>query len=68
VIIGGRDQSFNAFGHAYVARAKAAGERQLRVIDVPDAGHFDVIAPGTTTWAIVRAALEDVFAQSAPRR
>jgi len=68
VIIGGRDQSFNAFGHAYVARAKGAGERQLRVIDVPEAGHFDVIAPGTTTWAIVRAALEDVFAQSAPRR
>lgn len=68
VIIGGRDQSFHAFGRSYVDRAKAAGERQLRVIDVPDSGHFDVIAPGTKTWAVVRTALEGVFAQSTPRR
>jgi len=63
LIIGGRDQSFNAFGHSYAARAKAAGERQLRVVDVPDAGHFDVIAPGTPTWPIVLNALQQLMSR-----
>ncbi|MEO7157191.1 MAG: alpha/beta hydrolase [Vicinamibacterales bacterium] len=63
VIIGGRDQSFNAFGQSYVARARAAGEPHLRVIDVADAGHFDVIAPGTPTWTIVLNALQQLFAR-----
>jgi acetyl esterase/lipase len=63
VIIGGRDQSFSAFGRSYVARATAAGERQLQLIEVPNAGHFDVIAPSTATWSIVRKALQDLFAK-----
>lgn len=63
IIIGGRDDSFNAFGRAYVAKARAAGESQLveRTIDV--AGHFDVIAPTSPAWGDVLDELRRLFAQ-----
>jgi acetyl esterase/lipase len=38
---------------AYVAAARAAGDA-AEVIVVPDAGHFEVIAPTTAAWPTVR--------------
>jgi pimeloyl-ACP methyl ester carboxylesterase len=38
---------------AYVAAGKKAGD-DVRLVVVPDAGHFEVIAPTTAAWAIVR--------------
>ncbi len=37
---------------AYRARAAAAGER-VEVLELPNGGHFDVIAPGSDSWAKV---------------
>jgi hypothetical protein len=38
----------------YVAHDYARAMRQKRsdieVIDIPDAGHFDLVTPGTTAW------------------
>lgn len=38
---------------AYVAAARAAGD-SAEVVVVPDAGHFEVIAPTTPAWSTVR--------------
>ena len=41
---------------AYVALARAKGD-SARLIVVPDAGHFEVIAPTTAAWPLVRDAI-----------
>jgi acetyl esterase/lipase len=43
-----------AVGEAYTAKAKARGERaELRI--VADAGHFELITPGTPAWDAIAA-------------
>jgi acetyl esterase/lipase len=61
VVIGGQDASFRDFGRLYAAKATAAGEAQLRVIEIPAAGHFDVVAPPTAAWTQVRRALDEII-------
>ena len=53
IVLAAHDASFREFGRAYAAKARAAGDEQLRVVEAPDSGHFDVIAPTTSTWGIV---------------
>jgi acetyl esterase/lipase len=61
VIIGGTDASFAAFGRSFVTLAEQAGETHIRALEIPDAGHFDVIAPISPSWPIVTGALADLF-------
>jgi acetyl esterase/lipase len=61
IVIAAHDERFREFGRSYAAKARAAGDEQLRVVDAPRSGHFDVIAPATPTWAIVMRALADLF-------
>ncbi|MCC6319073.1 MAG: alpha/beta hydrolase [Gemmatimonadaceae bacterium] len=44
---------------AYVARARAAGD-SVDLVVVPNAGHFEVIAPVGAAWPRVREAIVDV--------
>jgi len=46
-----------AFGHAYAARAAAAGDR-VQEITINDAAHFELIDPQSSAFAQVRAAIE----------
>ena len=62
LVIGARDTSFRSFGRSYSKAATVAGETSLRTIEVPAAGHFDVIAPTTAAWRVVRDALDELFA------
>jgi acetyl esterase/lipase len=41
-------------GDAHAARARAKGDR-IELLDVTGTGHFDLIAPGTSTWPKVEA-------------
>jgi acetyl esterase/lipase len=59
-IIAALDASFRDFGRSLAARVKAAGDAPVQIVDAPAAGHFDVIAPGTSTWAIVMKALQSL--------
>jgi len=59
-IIAALDASFREFGRSLAARITAAGDSHVQVVDAPSAGHFDVIAPGTPTWAIVMQALQSL--------
>lgn len=61
LIIGAHDSQFASFGRSYARLAKSRGDTQLRVIEAPAAGHFDVIAPSTSTWVIVKHALQDLL-------
>jgi len=45
------------FGHEYAAKAKAAGDT-VTDIEVPAAGHFDLIDPQAPAWAAVLAAID----------
>ena len=65
VVIAERDSSFSEFGRSFAAKARAAGDGGLFVIDAPNAGHFDVIAPVTPTWTLVLQAIREVFARLA---
>jgi hypothetical protein len=64
IVIGAHDSQFAPFGRSYARLADLHGETQLRVIEAPESGHFDVIAPTTSTWTIVKQALEDVIART----
>jgi acetyl esterase/lipase len=43
----------------FLAAAAAAGD-DARLIELPDAGHFDLIDPRTPAWAAVQAAVTDL--------
>lgn len=61
IVIAHHDERFMEFGRSYAVKAKAAGDYQLAVVEAPQSGHFDVIAPPTTTWPIVRHAIDELF-------
>lgn len=62
VVVGARDSSWGPSGRTYYARARAAGDDEVELRIAPEAGHFDVIAPTTTSWPVVMKALADAFA------
>ena len=57
IISGARDPIVPAaFGDAYAAKAKAAGDR-VKAITIKDAGHFELIDPQSKAFETVRAAI-----------
>lgn len=52
-------------GHAYAAQAATRGET-VRVMELPAAGHFEVITPGTSAWAIVVDTLSELARKDEP--
>ena len=62
LVVGGRDVSWGPSGRAYYARAKEAGDGQVELRVAPESGHFDMIAPTTSSWPMVMEALRDAFA------
>ena len=63
IIIGAHDSQFATFGRSYAKLAQSRSDTQLRVIEAPDSGHFDLIAPTTSTWAIVERSMQELFAR-----
>ncbi len=61
LIIGGRDTSFRSFGRSFVELARSRSETHLRAVEIPEAGHFDVIAPTTTAWEVVIRELRGLY-------
>ncbi len=54
LLVGKRDRDWGWVGEAYRDKARAAGEPQVEFIEAPEAGHFDVIDPNSSTWPLVR--------------
>jgi acetyl esterase/lipase len=53
VIVGARDEDWSPGGRSYFARARAAGDDRIELVVAPEAGHFELVAPATSTWPIV---------------
>jgi acetyl esterase/lipase len=53
------------YAEAYVQAAKAKGDN-VSVMVVPDAGHFELIAPNSVAWASIKAALQTINHSSPP--
>lgn len=66
LVIAAHDRAFAEFGRSYYRLAKSQGEPKITIVDAPAAGHFDVIAPPTSTWAIVSKALGELFSALGP--
>ena len=63
LLVGGQDQNWGPAGRAYHTLTVAARDSLVRFVADPASGHFDVIAPTTTTWRIVIEELRNLFAR-----
>ncbi len=62
LVVGAKDQSWGPSGRAYYAHARAAGDTQVRLIEATESGHFEVIAPKSSSWPLVMESLRSLFA------
>jgi acetyl esterase/lipase len=62
LVIGAHDRTWGPVGRAYVARLRSLGDSATLAVDAPESGHFDLLAPTTTTWPIVVDALRQLVA------
>lgn len=62
LIIGALDRTWGPPGRAYYARAIAAGDSTVRMVEAPESGHFDIIAPTTNSWRLVIDAIQSLSA------
>ena len=63
LVIGALDRMWAPIGRAYVARANAVRDTMFRAVEAPESGHFDLLAPGSTTWPLVVNALKQLVAR-----
>jgi acetyl esterase/lipase len=63
LIIGGQDRAWGPSGRVYQRTVVAAHDALVGFVDAPVAGHFDIVAPTTSTWPLVIDALRDLFRQ-----
>jgi len=63
LVIGTHDRTWAPIGRAYLARARAAGDSTVQAVEAPESGHFDLLAPTTSTWPIVFNALRQLVAR-----
>jgi acetyl esterase/lipase len=61
LIVGALDRSWAPIGRLYSARAREAGDSTVTLIEAPESGHFELVAPKTTTWPIVIRELKAMF-------
>ena len=53
LVVGAFDANWGPSGQAYYAAAVEAGLSEVSLVEAPESGHFEVIAPMSSTWAIV---------------
>jgi len=64
LIVGARDRSWAPIGRSYFAHAREVGDTTTTLVEAPDAGHFELVAPKTTTWPIVIREIKAMFAKT----
>ena len=62
LVLGARDSTWLPTGESYLARAKIFGD-PITAVMLPDAGHFEMIAPTTREWPRVLEVFDTTFAQ-----
>ena len=61
LVIGALDATWAPPGRAYYNRAVTVGTEDVRVVDLPESGHFEMTLPSTTSWPLVIAELHETF-------
>ena len=57
ILLGKYDEEWTWQGRAYVEAARAKGDRQINLIELPASGHYEMINPASSTWPLVCNAL-----------
>jgi acetyl esterase/lipase len=65
LVLGGLDTSWAPVGRRYLEAALRAGD-DVRLVEAPESGHFEMIDPDSSTWPLVRDALSDLLRRAAP--
>jgi len=60
LLLGLHDENWTPVGRRYFERAKASGD-DVRIVEAPQSGHFEMIDPDSTSWPLVRDAVEDLL-------
>ena len=53
MVIGAHDRAWAPVGERYLAVAQARND-QVRRVDAPESGHFEMIDPDSSTWPLIR--------------
>ena len=56
-LMGVHDSVWTPFGEAYITAARAIGDDTIERVMAPEAGHFEVINPDSSTWPLVLEAV-----------
>ena len=68
IIVGAYDQAWGPSGRAYFEHASAEGRSAVTLREASESGHFEVIVPTTTSWALVLDELRSLSADIEPAR
>ena len=60
LVIGALDEGWAPAGRAYYEAAISDGDSEVTKVEAPESGHFEMIAPGSTTWPIVLEELREL--------
>jgi acetyl esterase/lipase len=60
LLLGQHDDNWTPVGRRYFERAKSAGD-DVRIVEAPESGHFEMIDPDSTTWRLVSDALRELL-------
>ncbi len=60
LLLGHHDDNWAPVGHRYFEAAKATGD-DVRIVEAPESGHFEMIDPDSTTWPLVRGAMRELL-------
>lgn len=60
LILGRYDDNWTPVGRRYFDKAKAAGD-DVRILEAPESGHFEMIYPRSSTWPLVRDAMQELL-------
>ena len=63
LLIGGLDAMWAPPGRAYYHHAVTVGDSQVRSVNLPESGHFEMILPTTSSWPAVLGAFREAFAR-----
>lgn len=63
LVVGALDRTWTPIGRSYIARAAAVRDTLVEVVEAQESGHFDMLAPDTSTWPLVTSALKKLIAR-----
>jgi acetyl esterase/lipase len=62
LVMGLLDRQWTPVARSYLARAQGAGDTTIRVVELPESGHFEMVNPASSSWAAVMTALKALVA------